>query len=47
MFGGVQLTEILQNDHQNGSKYTKTQNSVKCKYMLDRNVWQNSVISII
>ena len=23
MFGGVQLKEILQNDHQNVSKYTK------------------------
>ena len=24
MFGGVQLKEILQNDHQNVSNYTKT-----------------------
>ena len=39
MFGGVQLKEILQNDHQNVSKYTKNINAIKYKYMLDRNLW--------
>ena len=33
MFGGVQLKEILQNDHQNVSNYTKTMNTIKYKYM--------------